>query len=225
MQPEPLQRQPVTLDVPVRALKRRCVLSQPVRLALGTTAVVVGRGWLGHQASMADSSSLYEAGSQARCSETREAYSAAGSAVCFGTLSTGATVARAKTATTTVADLDAEIARLQKQRDTLRATEVKAVVGRIKEAIAHYGLTAEDLGLAPKRRGRMPAAGAVEPKQAKKRAPKGAAKVASKKPPSPPKYSNGVDKTWSGHGKRPGWFVDALAAGKTAEDLLIKVEA
>lgn len=131
-------------------------------------------------------------------------------------------MARAKTASKTVADIDAEIERLKQQRDALRATEVKAVVGRIKEAIAHYGLTAEDLGLAPKRRGRKPAAGAVEPKQAKKQAAKGAAKAASKKPPSPPKYENGAGKTWSGHGKRPGWFVDALAAGKTAEDLLIK---
>jgi DNA-binding protein H-NS len=134
-------------------------------------------------------------------------------------------VARAKTAARTVGDIDAEIARLQKERDALRATEVKEVVGRIKEAIAHYGLTAEDLGLAPKRRGRKPAAGAVEPKQAKKRATKGAAKAASKRPPSPPKYENGAGQTWSGHGKRPGWFVDAIAAGRTPEDMLIKPAA
>ncbi len=131
-------------------------------------------------------------------------------------------MARAKTATTTVADLDAEIARLQKQRDTLRATEVKAVVGRIKEAISHYGLTAQDLGLAPRRRGRKPAAGTVDSTPAKKRAAKGAAKAASKRPPSPPKYENGAGQTGAGHGKRPGWFVDAIAAGRTPEDMLIK---
>lgn len=133
-------------------------------------------------------------------------------------------MARAKTASKTVADLDAEIERLKKERDALRATEVKEVVGRIKEAIAHYGLTAEDLGLAPKRRGRKPASG-VAAMPAKKRATRGAAKAATKKPPSPPKYENGAGKTWSGHGKRPGWFVDALAAGKTPEDLLIKPAA
>lgn len=132
-------------------------------------------------------------------------------------------MARPKKATKTLADIDAEIARLQRERDALRATEVKEVVGRIKEAIAHYGLTAEDLGLAPKRRGRKPASTvAVVP--AKKRAARGAAK-ASKKPPSTPKYENGAGKTWSGHGKRPGWFVEALAAGKTAEDMLIKPAA
>jgi DNA-binding protein H-NS len=142
-----------------------------------------------------------------------------------GTSSKGAKVARAKSSGKTVADIDAEITRLQKERDALHANEVKEVVGRIKEAIRHYGLTAEDLGLAGKRGGKKAAASAVEPTSAKKRATRGAAKAATKKPPSPPKYSNGVDKTWSGHGKRPGWFVDALAAGKTAEDLLIKAEA
>lgn len=134
-------------------------------------------------------------------------------------------MARAKSSRKTVADIDAEIARLQKERDLLRATEVKEVVGRIKEAIRHYGLTAVDLGLAVTRRGKKSAAIADVATPAKKRVTKGATKAASKNPPSPPKYSNGADRTWSGHGKRPGWFVDAVAAGKTPEDLLIKPAA
>ena len=38
-----------------------------------------------------------------------------------------------------------------------------------------------------------------------------------------PKYRNPADKsaTWSGRGKRPRWFVAALAAGKKEKDLLI----
>ncbi len=38
-----------------------------------------------------------------------------------------------------------------------------------------------------------------------------------------PKYRNPADKnaTWSGRGKRPRWFADALAAGKKEKDLLI----
>lgn len=134
-------------------------------------------------------------------------------------------MARAKTATKTLADIDAEIARLQKERDALRANEVKEVVGRIKEAILHYGLTALDLGLAGKRGGKKAASGAVEPTPAKKRATKAGAKAGAKKPPSPPKYENGAGQTWSGHGKRPGWFVEALAAGKTPDDMLIKPAA
>jgi len=132
-------------------------------------------------------------------------------------------VARAKKQPATLADIDAEIARLQKERDAIRASEVKEVVGRIKEAIAHYGLTAEDLGLALKKRGRPAGKAAAEVAPAKKRRGRGAA-TGAKKAPSAPKYTNG-EKTWSGHGKRPGWFVDALAAGKTADDMLIKPAA
>lgn len=39
----------------------------------------------------------------------------------------------------------------------------------------------------------------------------------------PPKYRNPADpkQTWSGRGKRPRWFVDALGKGKKEKDLLI----
>lgn len=39
----------------------------------------------------------------------------------------------------------------------------------------------------------------------------------------PPKYRNPADQeqTWSGRGKRPRWFNDALKAGKKEKDLLI----
>ena len=37
------------------------------------------------------------------------------------------------------------------------------------------------------------------------------------------KYANPANQTdtWSGRGRKPRWFVEALDAGKTAEDLLI----
>lgn len=39
----------------------------------------------------------------------------------------------------------------------------------------------------------------------------------------PPKYRNpnDPDQTWSGRGKRPRWFIDALDQGKQEKDLLI----
>ncbi|MEZ5465544.1 MAG: H-NS histone family protein [Lysobacteraceae bacterium] len=39
----------------------------------------------------------------------------------------------------------------------------------------------------------------------------------------PPKYRNPADaaQTWSGRGKRPRWFVDAINKGKKEKDLLI----
>ena len=42
--------------------------------------------------------------------------------------------------------------------------------------------------------------------------------------PVAPKYANPANReqTWSGRGKRPRWFHDALAAGKKESDLLIR---
>jgi DNA-binding protein H-NS len=107
-----------------------------------------------------------------------------------------------------------QIDQLQKQADALRSREKAGVVTRIKEAIAHYGITTDELfGGTPAKATRRRAATA---KVAGKRA-----KAAAKKPGGTAKYTDGNGRTWSGVGKRPNWFKDALAAGKQAEDLLI----
>lgn len=99
----------------------------------------------------------------------------------------------------TLAQLQAQIAELQRQAEEIRRNEISEVVARIKEAIAHYGLTAADLGLA--------AGGG-------KRSRKGAA--ASN---GAIKYRDGAN-SWTGRGRRPQWFIEALAAGKSEQDLL-----
>lgn len=106
-----------------------------------------------------------------------------------------------------------QIAQLQKQADTLRSREKTEVVDRIKEAIAHYDITADELfgGVAKATRKR-----AVAPKAA------GKARKAAPTKGGVAKYTDGAGRTWSGVGKRPNWFKDALAAGKQAEDLLVK---
>ena len=40
---------------------------------------------------------------------------------------------------------------------------------------------------------------------------------------SVPKYANPADpsQTWSGRGRKPHWFINAIAAGKSPEDLAI----
>ncbi|MBW3243287.1 H-NS histone family protein [Epibacterium sp. DP7N7-1] len=45
----------------------------------------------------------------------------------------------------------------------------------------------------------------------------------SKKAPPPAKYSNPEDptQTWSGLGRRPKWFLEAIEAGKTVQELEI----
>jgi DNA-binding protein H-NS len=51
----------------------------------------------------------------------------------------------------------------------------------------------------------------------------GTAVKTRKRSPAVPKYANPVDKsdTWSGRGRKPRWFADALKAGKSPEDLAI----
>jgi DNA-binding protein H-NS len=119
----------------------------------------------------------------------------------------------------TLAALNAQIAALQAQADALRKKEVAEVVAKIKDAIAHYGLTAADLGLATgaRKNAKLPAAGGDKPasKQRKKKAgPKPSARTV--------KFKDDNGNTWGGMGKRPAWFKAALASGKTPEELLAK---
>jgi len=113
-----------------------------------------------------------------------------------------------------------QIEKLQKEAEALRAKEISGVVTRIREAIDHYGLTPEELFGATLQRPRAGRKAAAKPARAtttaataKRKAPRGA---------GTPKYHDGAGRTWTGVGKRPTWFKDALAAGKTAEDLLIR---
>ncbi|WP_233803977.1 H-NS histone family protein [Paraburkholderia sp. HP33-1] len=93
------------------------------------------------------------------------------------------------------ADLKAQIARLQAQAEEARRTEIENVVADIRQKIAEYGLTAQDLGFAvAAKRGRPP-----------------------KKAPLPAKYQDPKSgSTWSGRGKPPKWIV-----GKNRERFLI----
>ncbi|MDQ0086055.1 DNA-binding protein H-NS [Variovorax boronicumulans] len=97
------------------------------------------------------------------------------------------------------AQLQRQIEVLQRQADELRAQEVEGVVARIKEAIAHYGLTAEQLGYG------------LAPRAMKAKAQKvdGA---------NAPAYSDGLGNTWGGRGPRPHWLRAALAEGKSLQD-------
>ena len=94
-----------------------------------------------------------------------------------------------------------QIEALQRKAEKLRRQEMEGVITRIKVAIAHYGLTAEQLGL-----GSATTGGKAKAKAAKA----GAARSA--------KYSDGQGNTWSGMGKRPYWLRDALDAGRTLEE-------
>lgn len=112
----------------------------------------------------------------------------------------------------TYQQIQAEIDRLQKEAAVVRQAEIAEVVAKIKSAITVYGLTAADLG--------YPGPAGKPRKPSVKAAARG--KATKKKAPRPAKFRDADGHTWSGVGKRPGWFVAALAAGKTHEDLLVK---
>lgn len=91
----------------------------------------------------------------------------------------------------TYKDLVAQRQKLEEQIEAARAKEVAQVIAQTKQAIADYGLTAEDLGLK--------------------------AKSAKGKRPVAPKYQDPkTGATWTGRGRAPGWI-----AGKNYERFLI----
>ncbi len=148
----------------------------------------------------------------------------------------------------TLAQIQSQIDKLQKEAEAIRTREVADVIGRIKEAIAHYGLSAADLGLdgkasrAPAKKSgakaaksaksaksvktvkaAKPAAAdpAATPKGRRRAAGQGATKAAKAARVSVIKYADDQGHTWTGVGKRPNWFLAAIAAGKTADDLRV----
>lgn len=96
----------------------------------------------------------------------------------------------------------------------LRKREVSAVIDRIRIAIDHYALTPQELF--GQGAGTTPAAAS---RRAGRRSAPGSG--ATPKRSGSPKYAHANGRTWTGVGKRPSWFVDALSSGKTADEMLI----
>jgi DNA-binding protein H-NS len=134
-----------------------------------------------------------------------------------------------ETMTKTYASILKQIEALQQDAERARQKEIAGVVGRIRDAIDAYKLTAEDLGFVG---GFGSAVGAVSTKKAavstgalppagKRRGPK---PKANKGPKAPRlvKYRNDSGGTWGGLGKRPDWLRAALAEGKQLSDFAVK---
>lgn len=109
-----------------------------------------------------------------------------------------------------LSQIEAQIKKLQAEAAALREKEVAGVVARIREAIQHYGLTADQLFGSPARKKRGPKPASDKP--AKKRAKAG--KVAIK-------YRDG-ENTWTGRGNKPRWLTARLADGKKIEDFAVQ---
>ena len=91
----------------------------------------------------------------------------------------------------TYAQIQDEIAALQKKAEELKQSEMNEVIERIRIAIQHYGITANQLFDGVSLRG------------------KGASI----------KYADGTGNIWSGRGPRPRWLREALASGVSLETL------
>jgi len=123
----------------------------------------------------------------------------------------------------TLSQIETEIEKLKKEAEEIRAREIADVIARIKDAIAHYGITPRELfGKAAAGTGRGASARAAAGVSRKKAAAGKGRKGARARAPSVVKYRDEAGHTWSGRGKRPNWYKDALAAGKKPEDLLAK---
>jgi DNA-binding protein H-NS len=109
-----------------------------------------------------------------------------------------------------------EIAKLQREAEALKKKEVGGVVERIKAAIAHYELSAEDLFGA--RKSKRDAKNKTLGDRAAR--PSGGALLKGKKVPV--KYRDENGNTWSARGSQPRWLVAALASGRKIEDFLVK---
>ena len=105
----------------------------------------------------------------------------------------------------TLPQLQKQITALQRQADVLKKKEMKGVVARIREAIVFYDIKPEDLGFS-----RKSAAKTAKAPAGKSKAAKTASRI---------KFRDQAGNTWSGHGRRPRWYLDALTAGKTVEEL------
>jgi len=108
-----------------------------------------------------------------------------------------------------LAQIEAQIRKLQDEAAALRTKEVAGVISRIKEAIEHYGLTPEQLFGASR----------------KKRAPSGQLAAASKKTRANSgkvkiKYRDGDD-TWTGRGNKPRWLAARIGEGRKIEEFLV----
>lgn len=111
---------------------------------------------------------------------------------------------------TTLADIKAQMAELQKQHDAIVANEKANIIAEMKEKISDYGITANELGFqlsAPTT--------SVKPT---KSAP-------TDKPKAEAKYRGPNNEEWAGGiGARPKWVKAILEAGGNIEDYRIKKE-
>jgi DNA-binding protein H-NS len=103
-----------------------------------------------------------------------------------------------------IEELETLVKDAQAEITARREAERERVFGQMRELAASLGLTLEDVVRQQRAKGGVVKGGAA------------ASSVAAKyRHPSDPNL------TWSGRGKRPAWIAEALASGKSLEDLAV----
>lgn len=119
-------------------------------------------------------------------------------------------------AKTTLGELLAQKAALDKQIADAQREERASAIARVKALIADYGLTAADIGSV------KPAAGARSAAAGDARAPRLRRKGVGSGRKVAPKYRNpATGDTWSGRGLKPKWLSAELAAGRALADFAL----
>lgn len=119
-----------------------------------------------------------------------------------------------------------QIEKLQRQERALVEKEVEGVVARIREAVAHYQLTPEQI-FGSLRNGaarRVPSSGAKSARGVESASlPSARVKAASvpKGTKLAVKYRDDAGNSWSGRGSHPRWLRHAIESGRKLEDFLI----
>lgn len=104
----------------------------------------------------------------------------------------------------TYEDIKKKIAGLEKQAEELRRKELSAVIEEIREKMAQFDLSVEDI--APRRRGR----------------PRRSARPGTRTSTAKPMYRHPeTGGTWTGRGRKPTWLVEALEEGRSLEEFRI----
>jgi DNA-binding protein H-NS len=105
-----------------------------------------------------------------------------------------------------------QISDMEKQAAELQKKNRPAVLAELREQMAAYGITAEELSrpVARVQKSRQPLAKAAIPTKGKKPATA-----------SPAKYRGPEGQEWTGRGTAPKWLNDLLVDGKIREDFLI----
>ncbi len=122
-----------------------------------------------------------------------------------------------------LAQLQQLIDKATRRREEIANRRIDKVRARINAMLKAEGLTLADVyGAAAVASGRPVRKSGPGKAGGKKAA--GASRSTLRGQPVPPKYRNPDDptQTWAGRGHKPRWMADALAAGRTLDDFLIR---